>query len=366
MRATVTLLTLLFAGSARSAFPVVRVPFNSSSASGVLTVSIGSLSSFRLSVRLGAWGANPLDTPSLDETREFAPGTAVSWGGSYGLSASFGALLVSPSGSWALYDAANNTLVSSSAPPSPAPNGVGEGGVLFPVQGPGALQGPSQVDNCLNNGDFGPPFFYNPAGGYLSFPVSSWLYDPSRPHCYGVSFQGPPAAPPATPACGNFTSGRRTTNPVRTQSYPLGINVGSEKECCNFCSHDEACVGADYSDAPQDPAMEANCFPLKSFSGVVDAQGWSYSGPASPPPAPSQPGWWVLGADAADVYLAPAPAPLDMLRALYQLTGAPGIPPRYAFGAMWTYWGYDNMEEVERNMTLFRDGSYPIDAHIMD
>jgi hypothetical protein len=55
-----------------------------------------------------------------------------------------------------------------------------------------------------------------------------------------------------------------------------------------------------------------------------------------------------------------------MLRALDQLTGAPGIPPRYAFGAMWTYWGYDNMEEVERNMTLFRDGSYPIDAHIMD
>jgi len=33
---------------------------------------------------------------------------------------------------------------------------------------------------------------------------------------------------------------------------------------------------------------------------------------------------------------------------------------------MYTYWGYDNMEEVEGNMTRFRDGAFPIDAHIMD
>ncbi len=31
-----------------------------------------------------------------------------------------------------------------------------------------------------------------------------------------------------------------------------------------------------------------------------------------------------------------------------------------------TYWGYNNMEEVEGNMTAFRDGAYPIDSFIMD
>lgn len=345
---------------------LLRVPFNSSGSVGEFSVSIGSQSTFLLSVRFGGWGPSPLGSPSLDETRGYAPGTAVSWGGSVGLSTSFGALLVSPTGEWALYDASNKTLVSSSAPPQQVPNGAGEGGVLFPVEGVDALAGPTQVDNCLNNGIFGPPFYFNPAGAYLAFPVSSWLYDPTRPHCYGVSFQGPPAAPPANPSCGNFTPGKRSTDPVRSLSFPGGLNVASQKECCYFCSHDESCVGADYAPGPQDPTLEANCFPLRGFSGVVDAEGWAYSGLTAPPPAPTQPGWWVLGDGAADLYLAPAPTPINMLKALYQLTGAPGIPPRYAFGSMYTYWGYDNMEEVEGNMTRFRDGAYPIDAHIMD
>lgn len=336
--------------------------------SGTLTVSVGSESSFLLSARFDGWGGAPLSSSSLDPSRSYAPSAPISANGMSGLQTSFGALLVSTdgSGAWALLDAANATLVSGTAPQQ-VPNGAGEAGVLLPVAGSGSDDGPLQTDNCLNNGDFGPPFYYNAAGGYLAFPVSAWLYDPTRPHCYPASFQGPPAAPWAA-SCdpSALTAGKRAADPQRTASYPGGLNVGSAKECCYFCSHDEACVAIEFSSAPQDPSLEANCFPLRNYSGVVDAPGFSFAATAARPAPPAQPGWWLLGGGAADVYLAPSAAPLSFLKTLYQLTGAPGIPPRYAFGAMYTYWGYDNMEEVEANMTLFRDGSYPIDAHIMD
>ena len=355
-------LTLLVATAAASR---VSTRFGDS---GTLTVSVGSASSFLLSARFDGWAAAPLDSPSLDGGRSFAPSVPVEMNGMTGLRTSFGSLLVSTdgSGSWALLDAANATLVSGAAPQQAA-NGAGAAGVLLPVAGAGAGGGPLQTDNCLNNGDFSAPFYYNAEGAYLAFPVSSWLYDPTRPHCYPASFQGPPAAPwAATCDAGKLGAGKRAADPQRTASYPGGLNVGSAKECCNYCGHDEACVAIDFAAAPQDPTLEANCFPLRNYSGTVDAPGFSFAATAARPAPPAAPGWWVLGGGAADVYLAPSAAPLPFLKALYQLTGAPGIPPRYAFGAMWTYWGYDNMEQVEGNMTLFRDGAYPIDAHIMD
>ena len=335
------------------------------SSGGVLTISVGSNTSFLLSVRFDGWGAAPLSSPSLASHRPLAPSEPVTYGTMTGLRTDFGALLASADGSWVLYDAANNTLVSSSAPPTRAANGAGEAGVLLPVTGLGVEDGGLQTDNCLNNGDFGGPFFHNVVGGYLAFPVSSWLYDPTRPHCYPASFQGPPIAP-WTPACGSFTPDKRAANGTRTNSYPGGLNVASEKECCNLCFRtDEACVAAEYAPAPQDLTLEANCFLYRDYAGAVDAPGWGLA-EAGPPPGAPTPGWWVLGGGAADFYLAPVSAPLLYLKALYGLTGAPGIPPRYAFGAMFTYWGYDNMEQVEGNMTRFRDGSFPIDAHIMD
>lgn len=336
--------------------------------SGTLTVAVGSESAFLLSARFDGWATAPLDSPSLDGSRALAPSTPVAMNGMTGLRTSFGSLLVATdgSGSWVLLDAANATLVSGAAPQQVA-NGAGAAGVLLPVAGAGAGGGPLQTDNCLNNGDFGPPFYYNSEAGYLAFPVSAWLYDPTRPHCYPASFQGPPAAPwAATCDPGQLTAGKRAADPQRSPSYPGGLNVGSAKECCGFCAHDEACVGIDFAASPQDPTLEANCFPLRNYSGTADAPGWSFAATAALPAPPAQPGWWTLGGGAADVYLAPSAAPLPFLKALYQLTGAPGIPPRYAFGAMWTYWGYDTMEQVEGNMTLFRDGAYPIDAHIMD
>jgi alpha-glucosidase len=343
--------------------------FTSGGKAGTLTLSLGSRTSFLLSVRFDGWEAAPLSSPSLIADRPVAPSEPVSWGSMSGLRTAFGALLAATdgSGAWALFDSENSTLVASAGPPAQALNGAGYAGVLLPVNGAGVESGPLQTDNCLNNGDFGPPFFWNKVGGYMSFPVSSWLYDPTRPHCYPVSFQGPPLSP-WSPDSTKFTVGKRAAQPERTQSYPGGLNVGSKSECSSFCNQDESCVAVDYSDAAQDLTLEANCFILRNYSGTMDAPGWSFSTAAPPPTAPAlrSRGWWVLGASAADFYLAPSLGPLPYLKALYQLTGAPGIPPRYAFGAMYTYWGYETMEEVEGNMTLFRDGQYPIDAHIMD
>eukprot|EP00041_Stephanoeca_diplocostata_P019001 m.402856 g.402856 ORF g.402856 m.402856 type:complete len:276 (+) comp21185_c0_seq4:356-1183(+) len=75
--------------------------------------------------------------------------------------------------------------------------------------------------------------------------------------------------------------------------------------------------------------------------------------------------WYITGA-AADWYLAPVTDGYAFTKALYDLTGAPKIPPRYAMAFMATYWGYSSMQEVEGYMHKFREGAYPIDSFIMD
>jgi len=282
---------------------------------------VGSLSSFRLSIRFGSWAAAALASPSLDDGRALAPATPVTWGGMRGLQASFGALLVAEdgSGAWTLFDAANKTLVMSAGAPLQVPNANGEGGVLLRVAGEGATRGPSQADNCLGNGDFSTPFFWNSYGRYLAFPVSPGLYDTARPHCYPASFQGPPQNQSAMP-CNAFEAGKDVLDAVRSPSYPAGVNVESEKECCYFCNKDATCVGAVFSSTPSDPPTASNCFPLSNYSGLRDAPGRSFSG-AAPLPPTAQPGWWTLSGGAADYYLAPSATAVDYLKSLYQLTG---------------------------------------------
>ena len=68
-----------------------------------------------------------------------------------------------------------------------------------------------------------------------------------------------------------------------------------------------------------------------------------------------------------DWYLAPTPAGgFDFTRALFELTGAPAVPPRFAMGFMATYWGYSSMAQVEGYMHEFRQRKLPIDSFIMD
>ena len=60
-----------------------------------------------------------------------------------------------------------------------------------------------------------------------------------------------------------------------------------------------------------------------------------------------QAGWFGLGRR-MDWYLAPTPAGgFDFTRALFELTGAPAVPPRFAMGFMATYWGYSSMAQAE-------------------
>ena len=40
------------------------------------------------------------------------------------------------------------------------------------------------------------------------------------------------------------------------------------------------------------------------------------------------------------------------MRTLYELTGAPAIPPYYAMGFMATYWGFETMECVRACMCV--------------
>ena len=55
----------------------------------------------------------------------------------------------------------------------------------------------------------------------------------------------------------------------------------------------------------------------------------------------------------------------DATRALYELTGPPALLPRYALGFMASWWGYRTWDDVNSNMTAFRDGHFPVDSFIM-
>ena len=94
-----------------------------------------------------------------------------------------------------------------------------------------------------------------------------------------------------------------------------------------------------------------------------------------PPPEPTkqptggyihQEGWFGLGRR-MDWYLAPTPGGgFDFTKALFDLTGAPAVPPLFGMAFMATYWGYDNMSQVEGYMHEFRNRQLPIDSFIMD
>ena len=286
-----------------------------------------------------------------------------------GVRTSFGALLVSSAtGSWVLYDAANNSLVAGAGPPTQNAGAANvDAGIVLPVAGIAAVEGPSRNDNCLGNGDFGPPFYYNRAGKYLSFAVSSWFFDPNHPHCYPVDFSGNVGSAPMPRIAGGDTcqpqrAGTDATGSVRSAKYPNGLqNATTAAACCGACNSDPTCTAWVWSDGSSpDPA--GDCWPLASYSGTSARSGRVLGGSGPPPP---QQAWWAMGG-AADWYLSPCDTPLAYYRALYELTGAPAVPPLFAMGFMATYWGYQTMEQVESNMTAARDGAFPWNSFIMD
>ena len=198
-------------------------------------------------------------------------------------------------------------------------------------------------------------------------PAPSRSYDPNHPHCYPVDFAGNVGDAPLPRVAGGDTcqpqrAGVDASNSVRSNKFPNGLqNATTAAACCGACNSDPSCTAWIWSDG-SDPDPAGDCWPLASYSGTTARSGRTLGGSGPPPP---QQAWWAMGG-AADWYLSPAATPLDFYRALYQLTGAPAVAPRYAFGFLATYWGYKTMEEVESNMTAARDGQYPWDAFIMD
>ena len=351
----------------------ISPPINAASADlPTLTIEVASATTFRLGVRFGGWANTALTSPTLDPLRVPASYTIVSWGGMTGIKTSFGALLTSTDGSglWALYDANNVTLVAAGAAPhlSNASSAL-DAGVVLPVNGTAAALGPGRP--CLGNGMFAPPYYYNRDASYLSFAVSSWAYDPiaANHHCYPVAFDGHVGATQPRPSIDycdpamrkNDTDGE---NIMRSAKYPDGMNGTTYAQCCAACNGAPDCTALIWSDGTH-PDPNGNCWPLASAGGTKAGAGRVFAGSTPPPPPPPQQAWWAMGG-AADWYLAPAASPLAYTRALYDLTGAPAIPPLYAWGFMVTYWGYEKMEFVEGNVTAFRDGQFPLDLTIMD
>jgi hypothetical protein len=294
--------------SAAAATPLhVQVPFRSAAGTtGVLTVAVASGSSFRLGVDLSGAAApptGPIVTPMVAAGLVPSPAAkACTWGGMSGLCAPFGALLASPSGTFALYDADNATLLTSSVAPA-----IESSGIVLTVESPttGALHGQPEQP-CLSNGMFGPPFAYSAAGKFLAFAVSEHDFDDRAPpsqyvHCAPSSFSHTPDAPKGdTCAAALRHADSDASNFVRSPNEPDGRLVKSLDECCAACNADYACHAWIATENLEPDESGRNCWPGLSASGYFPAANRVFA--ELPAPAPAPPGgpaqWWILADEA--------------------------------------------------------------------
>jgi len=75
---------------------------------------------------------------------------------------------------------------------------------------------------------------------------------------------------------------------------------------------------------------------------------------------------WSFNSSDWDLYLMPAATLSEGTLALYALTGAPRVPPRYAFGFIASRWGWQNPGYIEQTLSDFRSKEFPVDAIIFD
>ena len=103
-----------------------------------VSVSVGSRTSFRLSVNFGGSraAAAALPSPSLDAGRAMANFSRVSGGADgEGIRTDFGEILVRSDGRFTLKDASGNIISAALAPPSLATEATGHAGITMPVSG---------------------------------------------------------------------------------------------------------------------------------------------------------------------------------------------------------------------------------------
>lgn len=104
-----------------------------------VSVSIGSRTSFRLSVDFGGGGSSrmaALPSPSLDAGRAMANFSRVSAGADGdGIRTHFGEILVRSDGRFTLKDANGTIIAAAAAPPTLASEASGHAGITMPVSG---------------------------------------------------------------------------------------------------------------------------------------------------------------------------------------------------------------------------------------
>ncbi len=76
--------------------------------------------------------------------------------------------------------------------------------------------------------------------------------------------------------------------------------------------------------------------------------------------------WEIGGSTRADIYIMPALSLLQSVGRLWEITGAPKLPPLYAFGFHASRWGWENDKDIDHVLSQFRTGKYPIDSFIAD
>eukprot|EP00466_Bigelowiella_natans_P020589 jgi/Bigna1/53821/estExt_Genewise1Plus.C_240129 len=75
---------------------------------------------------------------------------------------------------------------------------------------------------------------------------------------------------------------------------------------------------------------------------------------------------WDVAGPSLDLYLIPAKTMSEGVSALWDLTGRPAVPPRYAFGFHVSRWGWKDSDYIEGVLQTFRKQSFPIDSWISD
>ena len=393
--------------AAATAAPVqVVVPGRGGAPSLRVSADVGSSSSFRLSVeffdpgpRQAAHDVGALPSPSLDPARLMSNFTRL---GNRSIRTAFGELTIDQVGRFTLKDAEGNDVAHATGPPTLSKEATGHEGITMPVSGSKTGPGANGRRPCLVNGGWGPPFTWDPVDKFFAFAVSPWSYDPDYIHCYPVSFDGAaPLQPPPLDSCTTIThvvpygwtdsptaGGGNYSKELPDSPIKVGGAAGdSTNSCCNACNarRSEGCTA--WTSDNKGMCYMFSCvdqwLPPDAPSGGTHDQGgpgWLSGGLESqcahkvPPAQSSQPtggyihqdGWWALGSR-VDWYLAPTPnGGFDYTKALFELTGAPAVPPLYGMGFMATYWGYTSMQEVEQYMHEFRDRKLPIDSFIMD
>jgi alpha-glucosidase len=225
--------------------------------------------------------------------------------------------------------------------------------------------------------------------------------------------------------CNDPMPGFDAQNPIRVPSGGA-LNVNSQSDCCTACDNTAEC--SSWVFATSNPSQGNNCWLLQSNTGTFPSsdrvfgqaggtqtlffdkvasatlygsgagQGnagtlprtsgyqfvqnresdapvyWSTEGYGAIAVGLNNGASWSQSSDASavtwsnvnDLYLWPAMGIDQSMQAMWSVTGAPEVPPRFWTGFLASRWGWDSEAYINATLPQFRQGNYPIDAYISD